>query len=371
MAPFLDLKKDYLGRKKLYDKAILIALESGSYILGKEVRSFEEKFSSYLGVKNCIGVGNGLEALQISLLALGIGKGDEVITTPLSAMATTLAIVAVGAKPVFIDVDDHGLIYPEKIFHNINNKTKAIIAVDLYGGSPDYKNITSICKEKNLFLIEDAAQAHGSVFKNKKLGTWGDLGCFSFYPTKNLGAFGDGGAIVTNNEVLAKACFEIRDYGQSGKYLHKRYGLNSRLDEIQAAILKVKLRYLDHDNAKRRDIAFLYHNEISKIKWMKVVNQIDQNYNFHIFAVRLQNQNIRDELANFLRKNGVGTAVHYPTTIPDQALFNNRYINLEIDNARDMANTILSLPCNPSMTKKDAQQVIRLLDTFSFNNFRT
>lgn len=364
MLPFLDLKQEYRRRQKIYQKAVLSALESGSYILGKHVKAFETDFSSYLGAKYCVGVGNGLEALQISLLALGIKKGDSVITTPLSAMATTLAIIAVGAKPIFVDVNRHGLIDPENISARITPNTRAIISVDLYGCSPSYETIQKICKKKNLFLIEDAAQAHGSVYENKKLGTWGDLGCFSFYPTKNLGAFGDGGAIVTDNSELAKACFEIRDYGQSDKYVHARYGVNSRLDEIQAALLREKLRFLDEDNYARNQIAAFYINEISKIKGVEIINNTRQKCNYHIFAIRLRSSITRDALSEYLLQNGVGTAVHYPTSIPDQPLFRGKYNNLEIDNARRLSSTVLSLPCNPAMSGKDAQKVIRMIKCF-------
>ena len=361
---YLDFPEEVRIHKKEYFSAIAEVLESGAYVLGREVEKFENELAKYLGVKYCVGTANGLEAIQITLMAKGIGKGDEVITTPISAVATTLAILAVGATPVFADVDEGGQIDSKLIEGLITKNTKAILPVDLYGQPCDVVGIKKICKKHNLFLLEDACQAHGSTFQNKKLGTYGDVGCFSFYPTKNLGAFGDGGAIVTNDEKLYKACREIRDYGQQTKYVHVRYGLNSRLDELHAAILSVKLKYLDKNNDKRRDVAKRYINNLKNVKGLELVlpNKIDDS-NFHLFVIKTDR---RDELQIFLKEQGIPSLVHYPITIPDQPMFKDKYKSLEISTARKLVNEVLSLPCHPYMKNDEVDYVSeKIINYFS------
>lgn len=352
---FNDFKKDYEARGEEYLNAVQRAMSSGWYILGDEVKNFEAEFAKYLGVKYCVGVANGLEAIQIALMAYGIGKSDEVITTPVSAVATTLAIMAVGATPVFADVNENGQIDADQIKGLITKNTKAVIPVDLYGQPCDLIKIGEICNKYNLIFIEDSCQAHGSSLLGKKLGTYGGVGCFSFYPTKNLGAFGDGGAIVTNDDKLVKVFKELRDYGQKTKYVHVRYGLNSRLDELHAAILSVKLKYLDSDNDKRRIIAKRYIENLRNVKGLNLVlpNNIDDS-NFHLFAIKT---NKRDELQSFLKSQGIPSLVHYPITIPDQPMFKRKYENLKIDNARKFVKETLSLPCNPFMKTEDVDYV--------------
>lgn len=328
-----------------YKKAFSETLTSGYFILGDNVKKFEKEFAKYLGSTYCIGVANGLEAIQISLLALGIGKGDEVITTPISAVATTLAILGVGAKPVFVDTTEDGLLDPNLILKAITKKTKAILPVHLYGHSSYIEELKKICKKYRIYLVEDACQAHGSTYLKQKLGTFGDIGCFSFYPTKNLGCFGDGGAIVTNNPDLAKLCFEIRDYGQESKYKHTRLGMNSRLDEIQAAFLRVKLRYLDTNNRKRVVVAKRYIKNLSSLK-LDVIRSTDYfGSNFHLFVIKTQE---RDALKEFLSKKNIPTGIHYPLIIPDQPFFTQKVPYLPI--ARKFINEILSLPCHPHMS---------------------
>lgn len=334
-------------RQREYLSSLKDVINSGWYVLGKEVDKFEKKFAEYLGIKYCIGVGNGLEALQISLMALNIGRGDEVITTPLSAVATTLAILAVGAKPVFVDINEIGQIDVNKIEKAISFKTKAILPVHLYGQPSGINKIKKICKENNLFLIEDAAQAHGALLKGKKLGTYGDVAGFSFYPTKNLGAFGDGGAIVTNNSKYAKICRVIRDYGQEDKYVHTRYGLNSRLDEIQASLLSQKLKYLDSDNNKRRLLAKRYLRNLKKIADIKIVLPSNfEDSNFHLFVIRTAK---REELKEFLIKRKIPALIHYPKIIPDQVFLKNTFKDLNLPVSRRFVKEILSLPCHPFM----------------------
>ena len=351
---FLDLKSSAQEKKKFL-KVFDEVLTSGNFILGNEVKNFENKFAKYLGVKYCIGVGNGLEAIQISLMSLGIGKEDEVITTPISAAATTLAILAVGAKPVFVDTDKNGLLNVDLIESAITKKTRAVLPVDLYGNPVNLDKIEEICRKNDLFLIEDAAQAHGSKYKGRKLGTFGNLGCFSFYPTKNLGALGDGGAIVTNNPKLAKACSEIRDYGQSGKYIHKRFGLNSRLDELQASLFNIKLKSLDLENNKRRNLAKRYIKNLSQIKGLGIVRPENlEDSNFHIFVIKTKK---RDSVKKYLEGQGIQTSIHYPKTIPEQPLFGSKYKKLSLPVSRTFVNTCLSLPCYPKMSIKDVDYI--------------
>jgi dTDP-4-amino-4,6-dideoxygalactose transaminase len=352
---YLDFSQEYKKRGAKYRKAIDRVFKSGIYVLGPEVQGFEKEFAEFIGVKNCIGVANGLEAIQIALMALGIGKEDEVITTPISAVATTLAIMAVGAKPVFVDINENGQINVNLIGKAITNKTKAVLPVHLYGQPADISKIKSICKKHKLFLIEDAAQAHGTISDGRKVGIFGDISCFSFYPTKNLGAIGDAGAIVTDNTVLAKTCAEIRDYGQESKYVHTRYGLNSRLDELHAAILREKLKFLKSDNKKRQLIAKRYVKNLKAIKNIGIVlpERLDDSV-FHLFVVKISK---RDDLKKYLAEQGVPSLIHYPIAIPDQPMFDGKYKHLKIPVARKFVKEILSLPCHPFMGEKDVDYV--------------
>jgi dTDP-4-amino-4,6-dideoxygalactose transaminase len=360
---FNDFKQEVKVRGREYRRAINQVLDSGWFILGQEVEGFETEFAEYIGIKHCIGVANGQQALEISLLSLGIGQGDEVITSPISAMATTLAIISTGATPIFADINNNGLIEIDSIKDQISNKTKAILPVHLYGQANYPDSLSDFCQSHQLFLIEDACQAHGSTFKNKKLGTFGNFGCFSFYPTKNLGAFGDGGAIVTDSDHLAQICREMRDYGQSQKYLHTRIGLNSRLDEIQAAILRRKLNYLDSDNGQRGEIAKEYISRLSVIPSLKFVHSsVEKSGNFHLFVIRTSQ---RDELQAFLKTNyQISTLIHYPLAIPDQPLFNNQYASLAIPQSRQFVKEILSLPISPFMNKTQVKFICRKIVEF-------
>lgn len=359
---FNDFNKEVKTHQREFNTAIKRVLKSGWFILGEEVEKFENEFANYLGGKYCIGVGNGLGALQISLMSLGIGKGDEVITTPISAVATTLAILAVEGTPVFVDTNHQGLIDVDLIPEAITNKTKAILPVHLYGQSVDLNKIKNICKQYKLFLIEDACQAHGSTYHDKKLGTFGNLGCFSFYPTKNLGAFGDGGAIVTDNAKLAKICREIRDYGQISKYEHGRYGLNSRLDEIQAAILRVKLKYLDKNNKIRRILAETYIKNLSNIPEIKIINsELTADNNYYLFVLKSKR---RDALQSFLKRNRIPSLIHYPITIPNQPFLKGIISNQNFKNAEEFANQVLSLPCHPQMTMTQATIISQKIKEF-------
>lgn len=351
---FLNLIDSTQEQNKL-SQVFSKVLSKGIFILGEEVKNFEENFAEYLKVKYCVGVASGQEALKIALTSLGIGQNDEVITTPISAAATTLAILSVGAKPIFVDTTENGLINPDLIPPAITEKTKAILPVHLYGNPARIDKIKNICQSNNLFLIEDAAQAHGSTFKSKKLGTFGDIGCFSFYPTKNLGALGDGGAIVTNNSNLAKICYELRDYGQESKYLHTRLGFNSRLDEIQAAFLNIRLKSLDINNYKRRRVALRYIKKLSKLSDIQLILPDNtEDANFHLFVIKTKRRN---NLMKYLKDQGIETFIHFPTIIPDQPILKKDYGSALLPIARSFVKICLSLPCHPQMSLDEAEYI--------------
>ena len=350
MILFNDFKKEYLKLKTEIDFAINEVLNSGQYILGEKVEKFEREFADYLKIKYCLGVGNGLEALQITLMALGIGEGDEVITAAHSAVATALAIKAVGAKLIFVDIDEYFHLDSNKIEEKITNRTKAILPVHLYGQPVAIKKIKEIADKYNLYLIEDSAQAHGAEYNGQKVGTFGDFACFSFYPTKNLGAFGDGGAIVTNQKDLYEKCKMIRNYGQQSKYQHEIYGLNSRLDEIQAAILSLKLKYLDQLNQKRNKNANLYRELLKNLKEIKLPKiREGADHVYHLFVIEAER---RDELMKFLEKNKISTLIHYPISIHMQNCFP-EFHNIKIPILDSKVDNLLSLPIHPFLSNKD------------------
>jgi dTDP-4-amino-4,6-dideoxygalactose transaminase len=361
---FNRLEKKYIKNKKRFLKIADEVLSSGRYILGPFVTEFEEKFAEYIGVKYCIGVGNGLEALQIGLMALGIGKGDEVITTSLSAVATSLAIKAVGAKPVFVDIDEYYHLDADQIEKYINKKTKAILLVHLYGQSVDLDKILKIAKKYKLFVVEDCAQAHGTEYKNKKVGTFGDVGCFSFYPTKNLGAFGDGGCIVTNNKKIADLAKMIRNYGQKNRYEHIVYGINSRLDELQAAFLLEKLKDLDIDNSKRQNKARIYFDLLKDVKQIRLpLIRPNSNHVFHLFVIEAEE---REKLQKFLQERNVETLIHYPIPIHKQKCFK-EYNNMRLPIIEEKTKKILSLPLYPEIRDEEIIYVCKSILKFYKN----
>ena len=356
---------DFLKQDKihhlLYSKAIKRVLKSGYYILGPEVAKFEKQFSGYIGVKYTVGVANGLEALQIALMALGVGHGDEVITTSHSAVATSLAIKAVRAKPIFVDIDEYFHINADEIETRITSKTKAIIPVHLYGQSADLDKIKKICQQHSLYLIEDCAQAHGALYNNRKVGSFGDIGCFSFYPTKNLGAFGDGGALVTNDEKLYKKFLMLRNYGQKNRYEHEIYGLNSRLDEIQASLLLVQLKYLDKNNHQRQKLAHIYKKHLQDIKQIKLpVLRKNSQHVFHLFVIEAEK---RDELMEYLKVHNISTIIHYLIPIHKQSCFK-EYNEINLSILESKTKNILSLPIHPFLSKKEIIYICQTIKNF-------
>lgn len=356
-----DFKKEYRALKVEIDKALMKAFESGWYILGKEVEEFEKEFSKYIGSKYCIGVANGLEAVQISLMALGIGKGDEVITVSNTAVATALAISAIGAKPVFIEVDEYYLMDVFKIEEKITPRTKAIIPVHLFGQMVNMTQLKRVAKKYKLKIVEDACQAHGAMQKDKKAGGIGDLSAFSFYPTKNLGALGDGGAITTNSKALYKKCKMLRNYGQKNRYHHEIRGINSRLDEVQAAILQVKLKHLDSFVNRRNNIAKIYDKNLRNVKQIKLPKVMKGNYHsFHLYVIEVENRN---NLLSFLLEKGIQTLIHYPIPVHKQKCYS-EYNCLLLPKTESLSKCILSLPINPFITEREARFITDTIKSF-------
>jgi len=362
---FNDFQKQYKSHHRKFDKAIKGVLNSGWYILGTQVADFEKKFAGYIGTKYAIGVANGMEALQIALLALNIGPGDEVITTSHTAAATALAIISVGAKPVFADIDEYFHIDAAQIEEKITSNTKAIIPVHLYGQSVALDEIMAICQKHQLQLIEDCAQAHGAIYKKKKVGSFGIINCFSFYPTKNLGAFGDGGAITTSDPILYEKILQLRNYGQKNRYEHETYGLNSRLDEIQAAILLVQLEYLDKNNRVRQKLANTYFKHLRHVKQIKLP-ELRKNCQsvFHLFVIEAEN---RDGLASYLKSKGIATLIHYPIPVHRQPCFTKDGV-VVLPALEEKIKVILSLPIHPFLSKKEVKYICENINDFYKSN---
>lgn len=295
--------------QKEFEDAALKVLRSGWYILGNEVSAFEDEFAKYVGAKYCVGLASGLDALWIAMRLLGICAGDEVLVQGNTYIATVMGITMNGATPVFVEPDEHFGMDVDKIEKLINEKTKAILVTHLYGMASDMDEIVRICKKYNLKLVEDCAQAHGAMYKGKKVGTFGDIGCFSFYPSKNLGAFGDAGAVVVNDEILANEFKIFRNYGSERRYYNKVVGANSRLDEIQAGLLRVRLRHLEDLNEERIKIAERYSHEIKNNKLKLPKPMEETTCVWHQYVVRCEE---RDLLKAYLEEKEIGTIIHYP-----------------------------------------------------------
>jgi len=364
--PFLDLSAATSELGCDIHSAIDRVVNSGRYILGPEVESFEKDWASYCDSDYCIGVGNGLDSLVLGLRALDVGNGDEVIVPAHTFIATWLAVVAVGATPIPVDANYDTLnIDVSAITSVITAKTKAIIPVHLYGQPADLDEITKIAKIHGLYIIEDAAQAHGAFWSNKRIGQHGDLVCWSFYPGKNLGALGDAGAITTSNSALAKKLMMLRNYGAEEKYRNEVIGLNSRLDPIQAAVLSVKLAYLNEWTERRQKIALRYCEAFTELDLILTTIDPRSLPVWHLFTIR---HHSRDALQNALSSRGIETLIHYPIAPHHQNAFSD--IGFAFDAfpvANEAANTLLSLPMGPHLTDKDVGLVIDAVHA-SFND---
>jgi len=359
--PFLDLKASYIDHKPEIDEAIQRVLNSGWYILGGEVEAFEQEYAAYCEVKFCVGLANGLDALHLALVAMGVGKGDEVIVPSNTYIATWLAVSHCGAVPVPVEPDEATYnINPARIEAAITSRTKVILPVHLYGQPADIDSILSIARKHGLKVLEDGAQAHGASYKGKRIGGHGDVVAWSFYPGKNLGAYGDGGAITTNDPHIADRIRVLRNYGSRVKYVNEVKGFNSRLDTMQAAILRVKLKYLDESNKARQSIAVQYLNGISKhnLTMPSLPDWADSVW--HLFVVRSKN---REKIQQQLSQAGIGTLIHYPIPPHLQAA----YTELSLSKgafpiSEQMHDEVLSLPIWPAITSQQVMEVINAVN---------
>jgi len=357
MVPAFELKRQYTAIKEEVNAAIHRVFDSGNFILGREVAGFEEEFSKYCGARHGVGVGNGTDALHLGLLACGIGAGDEVITVSNTASATVLAISFCGARPVLVDIDpDTYTIDTSKIAAKITENTKAILPVHLFGHPANMDAIMETAERHGLRVIEDVCQGHGSEYKKKKSGSFGDVGCFSFYPTKNLGAYGDGGMVITNDSGIAEKLALLRNYGQKDRYKHILKGYNSRLDEIHAAILRAKLAHLDEWIAKRRHIARLYCELLEgNGKVSLPLEKGPVKHSYHLFVVRCGK---RDALQKWLASKDICTNIHYPTPVHMQEAYAElNCLKGTLPLTEKYANDILSIPIFPELTEEEVKKV--------------
>ena len=360
MIPMVDLKKEFTEIKKEVFEMLTEILESSHYILGPKVSELEKKISDYHGVAAAIGVASGTDALHLSLDALGVGEGDEVITTPFTFFATAEAVIYTGATPVFVDAEPDTLnIDVSLIEKKITKKTKAIIPVHIFGHPADMEEIKKLAKKHKLKVIEDCAQAFGAAINNKKVGSFGDAGCFSFYPSKNLGAYGDGGMITLNDSVIANTIKKLRNHGSGGAYKHESVGFNSRLDEIQAGILLIKLKRIDEYNSKRRQNAALYNKFLSdKVKCPK-----EKNGCYHVYHQYTIMSPERDKIQNKLKDNGISSVVYYPIPLHlQEALKFLGYKEGDFPVAEKAAREVLSLPMYPGLEEKTIKEITKIIN---------
>ena len=363
MIKFLDLAKQYKTIQNEIDEAIKTVLAEAAFIGGKYVKQFEEEFSAYQEAKYCIGVGNGTDALEIAIEALELPKGSEIIVPANTFIASAEAVTRTGHKVVFCDCDSNNYtILIDSLRSKISEKTRAVICVHLYGHPCDMDKLLTIAKEYNLKVIEDCAQAHGAEYKGRKVGAIGDVGAFSFYPGKNLGAYGDGGTIVTNNESLTRKCRMIANHGRIEKYNHEFEGRNSRLDGLQAAVLSAKLKHLDEWNNKRIAIANYYIKNLSDISEIVLPKKEELvKHVYHIFAVRTKR---RDELKKYLEGLNIQVGIHYPISLPKLKAY--EYLGQDSDDfiANTISSELLSLPIGDHLTENDLDCVIKAIREF-------
>ena len=360
--PIIDLKREYKAIKGEIMKAIERVLDRQYFILGEEVKEFEKEFSHYLGVKHVVGVNSGSDALYISLKALGIKEGDEVITVSHTYAATVESIVRCGARPVFVDVDpDTYTIDASSVKKVVSERTKAIIPVHLYGHPAEMDEIMEIAGKYGLYVVEDVAQAHGALYRMRKTGTFGDVSCFSFYPSKNIGAYGDAGAIATNNEEIAEQTRLLRNNGQKEKYRHVIVGLNSRLDEIQASILRVKLKYLDEWNDRRRYVAKLYNDLLKDLDVAIPIEKPHARHVYHLYVIRYR---YRDKLKMYLASRGIEARIHYPIPVHKQEAYRHLYPGLKLHVTEAISREILSLPMHPWLREDEIEYIASVIKDF-------
>lgn len=361
MIPILDLKRQYNQIGAEIEKEVVEVLRSGCYILGKHNKELEKNIAEYVGVKHAVALNSGTDALHLALRALDIGPGDEVITTAFTFVATTEAIGIVGAKPVFVDINNDTFnIAAEKIENAITPKTKAIIPVHLYGQPCDMKVIMDIAKRYDLFVIEDCCQAIGAKLNEQMVGSFGDVGCFSFFPTKNLGAMGDGGMLTTNSQLINDRVIALRNHGGAVRYYHDEIGINSRLDEVQAVILRIKFKHIDEWNKKRRTNAYRYNELFANCPDVETPKELDNTYCvYHQYTVKIPN---RDEVHKMLTEEGIGAMLYYPVPLHLQKV--HKYLGVEegsLPITEDNTKLVISLPMFPELTKEEQETVANTL----------
>ena len=357
--PFIDLKAQYLQVKPEIGRAIKAVLDRQDFILGRDVSFFEQEFAHYVGSRYCVGVNSGTDALYLSLKALGIGPGDEVIVPVFTFIATAFVVTCAGAKPVFVDIDERTFnIDVNKLERAITKRTKAVIPVHLFGQCADMQPLMSLCRRRGLAVVEDACQAHGALYKGAPSGILGATGCFSFYPTKNLGGSGDGGAIVTDNEGLYAKLRMMRDCGRKSKYEHHILGFNSRLDTLQAAVLRVKLRRLNSWNNKRIGCARLYSRLFADIPGVAIPYAAPgSRHVYHIYAIQVDN---RDAVVAYLNRMRVGCMVNYPIPLHLQVVYKDLgYKKGDFPVAEKLSRRIISLPMHPCLAKREIEYVVK------------
>ena len=354
------LDRGFYRYQNEFEAKALEVLRSGWYVLGREVSAFEEEFAGYLGAKYCVDLASGLDALWIAFRILGIGKGDEVIVQGNAYIASVMGITINGATPVFVEPDEYFNIDVTKIEEKITERTRAILVVHLYGQASNMTPIVEICKKYHLRLVEDCAQSHGARFGNQMTGTFGDIGCFSFYPSKNLGAFGDGGAIVTNDAKLADDVRVFRNYGSEKRYYNRVVGTNSRLDEIQAGLLRVRLSHMDELEAEKRCICQRYLRELDPSHFILPATREGATHIWHQFVIRTRR---RQELIDYLNGRGIGTIIHYP--IPPHLSGAYEYLHIpkgSLPTTEEYAETVLSIPLYNGMTDAEQNYVIEAMN---------
>jgi len=363
--PLVDLQSQYESIKNEIDSVITEVISKSAFVGGPYVEAFEKAFAEFCNVKHCIGVANGTDALFIALKVLGIGEGDEVITSANTFIATSEAITMTAAKVVFVDINPQTYnIDAKKIEEKVTPKTRAIIPVHLYGQPADIDPILNIAQKHNLKAVEDAAQAHGAVYKGRQIGSIGDIACFSFYPGKNLGAYGDGGAIVTNNDELALKARMFANHGRAGKYDHEIEGVNSRLDGLQAAILGVKLKYLPQWSENRRKNAHLYNEYLRDTDLITPIEMDNVKAVYHLYVVRVKKE-LRQRLQDHLKSKGISTGIHYPIALPNLKAYS--YLNHnenDFPEATKASQEILSLPMYPELKEIQLQFIAEEIKKF-------
>jgi dTDP-3-amino-3,4,6-trideoxy-alpha-D-glucose transaminase len=354
--PFGDLKRQYESIRAELDAAALRVMAAGWYILGPETRAFEEEFAAFCGVDHAVGVASGTDALHLALVALGVGAGDEVVTVANAGVPGVVAILEAGARPVFVEVDERSYnLDPAALEAAITARTQAILPVHLYGRMAEMAPILAIAERYRLPVVEDCAQAHGATYRGRAAGSIGACGCFSFYPTKNLGALGDGGMVVTDDAALAERLRRLRQYGWERKYFSSEPGgINSRLDELQAALLSVKLRHLPQWNARRRQIAEMYDDLLVGLDLTLPIAADDSEHVYHLYVVRSQE---RDHLQAALRERGIGTDIHYPLPAHRQPIYATFEPDGDLPATERLAQEVLSLPIYPELTDAEVRVI--------------